>query len=374
MSGNHLQHTILQHKIESVLDERLPALRATRRHNLARLTTGIYRAEHVHLSKVADELPGSAQQTSKTRRLRRFLANEAVSPEGWYRPVALQLLRQAAESGPLRLLLDTLELTGQRRLLVAALAYRRRALPLQWRVDRTSGVTSAEIQQQFLARLSEAVPEQAEVVLIGDGEFHSVDLLRAAERKGWAYLVRLHADTYVRTGDGTGNGTGNGTGEGPSWQQCQALDPSEGTRRYIEEVRVTKEHAYGPVHLVYHWSEGEDDPWRLVTNLTPSYSVIRLYERRMWIEELFGDWQDGRFHLNRSRLYAPDRLSRLVLALSLVYVWLVAVASYLIKRGWRSLIDRTGRRDRSYLTLGARWIRRCLRNRTPPQVRLRPYF
>jgi hypothetical protein len=29
----------------------------------------------------------------------------------------------------------------------------------------------------------------------------------------------------------------------------------------------------------------------------------------MWIEELFGDWQDRSFHLSRSRIYRPARLS-----------------------------------------------------------------
>ncbi len=31
----------------------------------------------------------------------------------------------------------------------------------------------------------------------------------------------------------------------------------------------------------------------------------------MWIEQLFADLEDGGFHLNRSRIYPPERLSRL---------------------------------------------------------------
>lgn len=363
--GNSLH---LQHRIEILLNQTLPAMRKTRHRNLARLVTGLYRAGHVHLSDVADKLAGSAQQTSKTRRLRRFLANEAVKPDRWYRdrwyrPVARQLLQEAAAGdGPLRLLIDTLELTGERRLLVAALAYRRRALPIRWRVDRTTGVTGADLQQHFVERLADLVPSGADVALAGDGEFHSVDLLRAARRQGWTFCVRLHADTYVRRAGRR------------RWRECQTLDPVEGGRRYVEDVYITKEHDFGPVHLVYHWEEGEEAPWRLVTNRRPGFSVYRLYQRRMWIEELFGDWQDGGFHLNQTRLYRPDRLSRLVLGLSLVYVWLVAVASYVVKRGWRPLIDRTDRRDRSYFAIGYRWIQRCLRNRRRLQVRLQPYF
>ena len=121
------------------------------------------------------------------------------------------------------------------------------------------------------------MPPEAEVILIGDGEFHSVDLLRAAKQKGWGYCMRLHADTYLRKS------------EGEPWRECWALDPDEGERRYVRNVQIAKSRDFGPVNLVYHWAEGEEEPWRLVTNLPPGFTVTRFYERRMWIEELFGD-------------------------------------------------------------------------------------
>ena len=182
-----------------------------------------------------------------------------------------------------------------------------------------------------------------------------MDLLRAARDWGWDFCVRLHADTYVRS---------RGT---DGWRECRALDPAEAQQRFVRAVRITKNHDFGPVQLVYHWAKGEDAPWRLVTSLEKGFKAVRFYQRCMWIEELFRDLQDGGFHLNRSRIYRPKRLSRLVLGLSLAYVWLVAVASYIVKRGWRRLVDRTDRRDRSYFALGLRWIRRCLTNRPPPR-------
>jgi hypothetical protein len=294
--------------------------------------------------------------------MRRFVNNEDVDPDQCYRPVARRLLREASQSGPLRLLVDRLELSSRRRLLVGALAYRRRALPIWWQVGRETGATGPEQPTDFLEELAELVPSEAEVVLIGDGEFHSVDLLQAAKQEGWNYCIRLHADTYLRRS------------EEQAWQECRALDPEEGERRYVRDVQIAKTRGFGPVNLVYRWAEGEEDPWRLVTNLSPGFNVERLYERRMWIEELFGDWQEERFHLHQSRLYEPQTLSRLMLGLSLVYTWLIAVASYIVKRGWRPLVDRTDRRDRSYLAIGFRWIKRCLRNRAPPRIRLLPYF
>lgn len=126
--------------------------------------------------------------------------------------------------------------------------------------------------------------------------------------------------------------------------------------------------------MVYHWAEGEDVPWRLVTSLEAGFKVVCHYRRRMWIEELFGDFQGGGFCLDQSRICRRGCLARLVLGLSLAYVWLVAVASYVVKRGWRRLIDRTDRRDRSCFALGQRWIQRCLTNARPPHMCLFSYF
>jgi hypothetical protein len=56
------------------------------------------------------------------------------------------------------------------------------------------------------------------------------------------------------------------------------------------------------------------------------------------------------------------RLSRLTLAAVLLYVWLVAFGSQVIKTGLRRLVDRADRRDLSIFRIGCRMIERCLAN------------
>ena len=106
--------------------------------------------------------------------------------------------------------------------------------------------------------LQPLVPDEAEGVIIGDGDFHCVSLLKAVQAAGWTYCVRLHADTYVRHTPG----------------------PSR---------------PVGVARLVYHWARGEERPWRLVTNaktgdepVVSAHRVLQHDRRRMWIEELFG--------------------------------------------------------------------------------------
>ena len=67
-------------------------------------------------------------------------------------------------------------------------------------------------------------------------------------------------------------------------------------------------------------AEDEADPWLICTDREAGYATIRTYSRRMWIEQPFADLEDGGFHLNRSRIYPPERLSRLVMALAWTYM------------------------------------------------------
>jgi hypothetical protein len=343
----------------------MPNLSSPQRGNLAWLMSGLHEAEHVHLSKIAERRVGPASLESKTKQVRRLLKNEAIDPQALQAPLARQLLQTAAASQErIRILMDTVELSGERQILMAALAYRRRALPLRWQVRRRTGVSSAEQQVSLLRALSGQVPEDAKVVVIGSGgAFHSTDLMRYVSASGWHFRLRLHSDTYVRL-----------AGE-DRWQELRDLAPAEGQRRYLQGVELTKDKRHGPVNLALCHERGEDDPWLIATDQSAGRQALRTYKRRMWTQgQLFADFEDGGFHLNRSRIYQTARLSRMVLALSWVYTWLMHVGVWLVKRGLRHKVDRTDRRDRSYVEIGRRWLRRCMTNEDPLRVRLKPYF
>jgi hypothetical protein len=84
----------------------------------------------------------------------------------------------------------------------------------------------------------------------------------------------------------------------------------------------------------------------------------------MWIEETFGDLKGNGFDLESTRLRHFLRLSRLTLAIVLLYVWLVAVGYQVIKSGLRYLVDR---RDYSIFRIGRNMIERLLTNGSIPK-------
>jgi uncharacterized BrkB/YihY/UPF0761 family membrane protein len=82
----------------------------------------------------------------------------------------------------------------------------------------------------------------------------------------------------------------------------------------------------------------------------------------MWIEEMFGDMKKHGFDLERTMLRRFERLSRLTLAVALLYVWLISVGTRTIRDGLRNMVDRNKRRDLSIFQIGLRFIDRCVVN------------
>ena len=117
-----------------------------------------------------------------------------------------------------------------------------------------------------------------------------------------------------------------------------------------------------PVNMIVLWESGEKEAWCLATNLPDLRMALRFYRRRIWIEEMFGDLKKHGFDLERTMLRHFDRLSRLTLAVVLLYVWLISIGTRSIRNGLRKLVDRTDRQDLSIFQIGLRFIERCVSN------------
>jgi hypothetical protein len=332
----------------------LPEERITRLRNLAWLMTGLFLARSVHLSHIARKLPLQGQVVSLTNRLRRFLDNPRVNVWHYYQPIARQLLTRFCGQR-LTLLIDCTALGFHYQLMVIAIAYRRRALPLTWSVHRSKhGMVHAKAQVTLLRRLAPLISRKTQVWVVGDAGFGRAALMRWLSKRHWHYCLRVNsAYHYYRSGMG--------------WAAVAAIPVTAGETLYLGWVRWTKLENFGWVQLVAHWEQGEDEPWFLVTDQPAGLWTIRLYKKRMWVEELFGDLKGHGFDLEATHLQDLGRLTGLALAAMIVYVWLIALGSHVIKRGLRYLVDRRDRRDKSLFRIGWDWIERCLAldNRIP---------
>jgi hypothetical protein len=112
--------------------------------------------------------------------------------------------------------------------------------------------------------------------------------------------------------------------------------------------------------LLVYWEISEKEPWCLATNLPDLSMTLRYYRRRMWIDEMFGDFKSHGFALEITMLRHFDRLSRLTLAVAMLYVWLISIGTRTIRDDLGILVDRTDRRDLSIFQIGLRFIEMCI--------------
>ena len=113
---------------------------------------GLYESRSVHLSKVAEKIPGTACLPSLTRRVRRLLDNPAIQVRDWYEPLAKSIVQRLAD-GEIRLIVDGSKVGFGHQLLLVAIAYRRRAIPLAWTWVKASRGHSTVHKQKALLDL-----------------------------------------------------------------------------------------------------------------------------------------------------------------------------------------------------------------------------
>ena len=185
------------------LDKCAPQERITRLRNFAWIVAGSVASRSVHLSRIAEKIPGTAKTLSRTQCVWRFLDDSAVWVREWYTPVARALLQDVVAHGmEVRLLTDGTKVGFGHQLLMVALAYRRRALPIAWtRLCGSRGHSSTAKQQALLAYIHGLLPAGAQVSIAGDSEFGAVAVLKQLDQWKWGYVMRQEGDTRVKLPD-----------------------------------------------------------------------------------------------------------------------------------------------------------------------------
>ena len=240
--------------------------------------------------------------------------------------------------------------------LMIHVVYKGRALPLAWRVRQgPKGHVPEALHIAVVELIRTVIPEGAKVVLLGDGEFDGTALQATLNEAGWSYVCRTALSTTA-TWDGT-------TFRLDTLGAC--LKP--GRLIELKGVHVTRD-AYGPIMVLCCWAKGYHEPLYLVSNMATAEEACRLYEKRFRIETFFSDQKSRGFHIHKSHISDVQRLSRLLIAACLAYIWIVYLGSVCEKDQWRPIIHRSNRCDLSLFQLGLRLLEYFLNEDLPIPV------
>src|SRR3954464_1719503 len=180
--------TEIAESLSSELKRRLPKQRKTQRTKLALLVSTMLDVRSANLMDLAAGLPLDADRTDmRYQWITRLLGNPLVISDAIMEPFAREVLERAADTGePLSLILDQSKVSDRHQVLMLALRWGERALPLAWRVEETEGAIGFETQKALLDAVVAWLPGQARVRLLGDRFYGTADLIGWCQERGIA--------------------------------------------------------------------------------------------------------------------------------------------------------------------------------------------
>jgi hypothetical protein len=322
---------------------------------LAALISGIVGSKSTQLPTIATKVPDGTKPESRVKRFARWVDNERILEEMYFLPYAELLLTQLALE-TLVLVMDGSVVGRGCAALMIHVIYKGRALPLAWRVRQgPKGHFPEDLHIAVVELIREVIPEGATVVFLGDGEFDGTALQATLNEAGWSYACRTAQSTVA-------------TWEGETFRlDTLGACSKPGTLIALQEVKFTRD-AYGPVMVLSCWAKGYQDPLYLVSNMDAAEEACHYYQKRFRIETFFSDQKSRGFHLHKSHISDPQRLSRLLIAACLAYIWMIYLGSLCEKEQWRAIIHRKKRCDLSLFQLGLRILEHFLNEALPIPV------
>ena len=244
-------------KVLKVLKEMLKLSHSGHVVTLAMMIAGIVMSRNAQLSSVSAETAAEAKDKSIEMRLRRWVKHAGIEADAIYMPFARQVL-EALCGLPLILVMDGSQVGRGCMVLMVGVLYKKRALPLAWIVYKgKKGHTTAQRHIEALAKVLPLIPAKCEVILLGDAEYDTTEMLSWVEEKTtWSYVLRTSPQIYVQ--------------EGQKNQPISAYPLEKGQVFQHNQVGFTQT-ATVTLNLIGWWNHRYDGPLYLVTNLIGGY-------------------------------------------------------------------------------------------------------
>lgn len=300
--------TRIADSISADLKKRLPRQRKTQREKLALLVATMLDVRSANLMDLAAGLPRAADRTDmRYQWITRLLGNPLVISDEVMEPFAREVLEQAtAEGKAIVLILDQSKFSDRHQVLMLALRFGERAVPLAWRVEATEGAIGFETQKALLDAVAPWLPDGARVRLMGDRFYGTADLIGWCQERGWDYRLRLKGNLTVFDGiDVT------------TTAAC-----AKQRVFYLEDVELTAHRAHTHIGIIH--DPGHAEPWIIAMSEQPGYLRTLEYSQRWGIEPMFSDFKTRGFGIEDTQIRITDRLDRLILVMALALYWAVS--------------------------------------------------
>jgi len=303
----------LAKEVEASLKAALPHQRKTQRGKLSLAVAAAIETRTCNTAEIANAIPLETENPDmRYQWLNRLLANEHVDPDEVMIPFAKHALEEACQHGETIIFsIDQSSIEDRHSILMISVRYGERALPIWWNVSPGISNMGFEFyQENLLDKIRAILPENARVLLLGDRFYGTVNLIRYCQTHGWHYRLRLKSTLSVYIGS-----TSTNTGE-----LAKKAKKRRNHGLYLADpICLTKQLVETYIGILHE--PGHDEAWIIAMDVPPTYHRVLEYGLRWPIESLFSDFKTRGFNLEKTKLIYPDRVSRLILILSLGIHW-----------------------------------------------------
>ena len=202
---------------------------------------------------------------------------------------------------------------GQRFVVLAvSVLYRGSAIPIAWKILRADEKHSWQPEwQALLHQLHGVVPANWKVIVLADRGLYAKWLFEAIVDLGWHPLLRINIQGKFRPKGWY------------HWLNLRGVVHRVGQRWQGRGTAFKNEPGQLECTLLGCWEEGHEDPWLVVTDLSPAAADVCWYGLRAWIEQGFKQVKSGGWQWQHTRMTDPARAERLWLAIALATWWLL---------------------------------------------------
>jgi hypothetical protein len=279
--------------------------------------------KQVTIERLATVFPQPIKFESRRRSIQRFLLLPQISTKFLWFPVLKRWVKIYKLKKGLRLTfaIDRTQWREQN-IFVISLIEDRRAIPVYWLSLRKRGCSNL-CEQKVLIRPVLRLFKGYRILVLGDREFHSVNLANWLQSKGIDFVLRQKKWTYIRQAN-------------QSYQRLNTLGLVPGVSFLLHDIQATKQKGFGEFNLAGYYPRkyrGKVEPsgWYLLTNLKSLDAAIKAFKLPSGIEAMFKDCKTGGYNLESTHADG-QRLMALILLIAIAYSCAV-----LAGRNWRQM-------------------------------------
>ena len=270
--------------------------------------------KQVRIERLAATLQLPILQNSRRRHIQRFLQLKALSILVLWFPIVKQVISRQSQAGSqLVIALDRTQWKEYNVLMVSAIV-QKRAFPIFWTLLDKQGASNLAEQQQVLRPVIRLL-KRYKLIIIGDREFHSIELAQWLHRQHLSFVLRQKGTTTFRE-------------KRQPFQPLNNIPVTPGIRLFYQKITCTQKPGFSRFNLAAYWKrkyrgKQEDEPWYLLTNLPDLASALEIYSKRYGIEAMFKDCKSGGYNLEGCQA-SPEKLIALMIliALAMTSAWL----------------------------------------------------